>query len=900
MKNYSLNLVKLDGSLKLVFFLILILDFAYSAHGTHLNVYGDHNANTSITASNVPPTWPYWVNLTNLEMYFKQNLTTTDSIRFQINNHNGLRYIRYSLYGANETSGVVSGNNITYPNVFNYTNITYVVTPNELAKEILIWNESAPTNFTFKFEVSQVNYTQESDTSITFYDNATGERVWAMKAPTGYDSSQDADNQPREIKLYYLLRTNASGSYIDLVINETNMSSFTYPLYIDPSVGACGTISSSGVYTLNASIYTTSTCFTISASNVVLNGDGYSITGDRGTNDNGISISNRMNVTVENLTIQSFYNGIILTTVNNSIFFNLSVLNNSFRGFSLTTNATLNNFTNITSSGNAQHGFMVSRSSFNNFDRIVTHSNLMRGFLFTTNSPKNNVTNSTIYNNTIGILFYQNSSGDVARNSTIYNNSHNGIKSDNSSDGRISNSIFYDNQFYAINLSFYSYGWNLENNTIYNSTIAGIYLELSNSTRVFNNTVYNNSNAGIDINQSNFVTVIQNNLTSQYYGLRMISSSDTSLSYNIAKNNSYGFYLSGGTRLNLSENNATNSTYVHYQFDSGSNVTFNGVNRGFGTQINGFEINISGNSNVTTLVNSVYYNFSTEHDSIIFDNAINVSMKAMDRSECGASLSGCNASSSQCNLLSQGEHLWNITNNSGSATINLGMFYNLSLGASEEYIKIGKHTDEGYVEVGKSSISTTNGYALYGPITSFSHFAVLSFEPIVHVETVSSVEQPKKAIAGLYNETDAIGATSGIIQCPNNIVEVKVEPAVENFKVELILDAPYEGLRQLAYTGEDGEAEFDLTNEKEGAYRIRYTKVGYVALEDEYFDFVRCPVRNESIETGIVDSLDTEEAVEKLSYGGNQVTELFNDSEDIGNSSDQNAGNGEQQARFVN
>lgn len=165
----------------------IIFLFSEVLNAETINVYGNLSGN-ALTNLNVPTPWSYWINLSNLEIYFKNNITTENSIQYQILNHHGVRYISYQMENANSSGAVVSGNNITYSNIFNYTDITYIVNNDELSKDIRIRNESAPTNFTFKFQTSGVNYTQESDTSITFYDNVSGERVWAVKKPFGYDS----------------------------------------------------------------------------------------------------------------------------------------------------------------------------------------------------------------------------------------------------------------------------------------------------------------------------------------------------------------------------------------------------------------------------------------------------------------------------------------------------------------------------------------------------------------------------------------------------------------------------------------------------------------------------------------------------------------------------------------
>src|SRR3989338_10797354 len=139
-----------------------ILFFTSVANSASLPIFGNLSASTLITTDNVPNPWAYGVNLTNLQIYLKTMLSSANAIKFQIQNSQGERSVSYQVQGASNSGGVVSGNTITYPNVFDYTNITYTIGSSELSKVITISNESAPTNFTFKLQISGVNYTQTS------------------------------------------------------------------------------------------------------------------------------------------------------------------------------------------------------------------------------------------------------------------------------------------------------------------------------------------------------------------------------------------------------------------------------------------------------------------------------------------------------------------------------------------------------------------------------------------------------------------------------------------------------------------------------------------------------------------------------------------------------------------
>ena len=111
-------------------------------------------------------------------------------------------------------------------------------------------------------------------------------------------------------------------------------TSFTFTLrgadltsfFIDPLQSSCGTLSSPGTYTLTQNINTAGTCFTINSNHVILDGAGYTITGNR----SGSGISNTGGY--DNLTIRSFGSianfsyGVDAVDMDNSTIYNNSII----------------------------------------------------------------------------------------------------------------------------------------------------------------------------------------------------------------------------------------------------------------------------------------------------------------------------------------------------------------------------------------------------------------------------------------------------------------------------------------------------------------------------------------------------------------------------------------------
>ena len=102
-------------------------------------------------------------------------------------------------------------------------------------------------------------------------------------------------------------------------------------------ITGCGTLSvKNGVYILMKNISTTGSCFNIRADGITLDGKGYTITGDKGTLDNGIPTTARDSLTIKNLRIRNFYHGIFLSRLTNSVISNVDIRNNTGYGISMT------------------------------------------------------------------------------------------------------------------------------------------------------------------------------------------------------------------------------------------------------------------------------------------------------------------------------------------------------------------------------------------------------------------------------------------------------------------------------------------------------------------------------------------------------------------------------------
>ena len=209
-------------------------------------------------------------------------------------------------------------------------------------------------------------------------------------------------------------------------------------------ISSCTTISSSGEYVLDQHILDnlTAFCINIISSNVIFDGAGYTIDGIDAANSYGVYVYNSTtvltNVTVKNLNVTDWYNGIYYKNTSNG-----SIAKN---------NASSNNY-----------GIYLNSAS----------NNTVRG---------NNASNN--YN---GISLFSSSKNMIVDNNAS-NNGYNGIRLDSSRNNMLSGNIASNHQYkYGIYLSSSSDNTIVDNNASKN----GLSISLESSSN--NNVLYKNS-----------------------------------------------------------------------------------------------------------------------------------------------------------------------------------------------------------------------------------------------------------------------------------------------------------------------------------------------------------------------------------------------------------------------
>lgn len=230
---------------------------------------------------------------------------------------------------------------------------------------------------------------------------------------------------------------------------------------IDPPTAPISTIDNV-TYTFTNNIYDS---IVIERDNIVIEGASYTLQGTGTPPSEGINLSERENVTIQNTQIKNFWNGIYFNGSSNNI-------------------VSANNIT-----ANRIHAFWLDRSSNCNTvsGNTITNNHNGIGLGLYSYSNYNNISGNTITNNGYGIVYHHSSNNSVSRNNITANSGH-GLWLDSSSNNNSISRNNIANNGYGIVL-YYSSNYNsINGNNITANKHNGIMLHSS-----YNNSVYHNN-----------------------------------------------------------------------------------------------------------------------------------------------------------------------------------------------------------------------------------------------------------------------------------------------------------------------------------------------------------------------------------------------------------------------
>jgi parallel beta-helix repeat protein len=228
-----------------------------------------------------------------------------------------------------------------------------------------------------------------------------------------------------------------------------------------------------GKYRLINGIVNDSTCFTVSANDVTLDFDGFSITGDSnvGPSDYGIYVEGYDGMIIDNGTIEGFYNGIYLMNSNGAIIKDLVVT--SDLGEALILNSSSNNLLeNLYVEGGDHHraGIFINLNSDGNelVNIIATSSD---PGIRIDDSSGNNLTNIAVLGNILGngISLFR-SSNNTLKNVNANSNGFNGITITHGRNNKLMNVSVNKNKYSGLTINGDSTGNNLTNVVSCNQT----------------------------------------------------------------------------------------------------------------------------------------------------------------------------------------------------------------------------------------------------------------------------------------------------------------------------------------------------------------------------------------------------------------------------------------------
>lgn len=378
----------------------------------------------------------------------------------------------------------------------------------------------------------------------------------------------------------------------------------------------CGAIlDTSGKYTLEndsnssvlypASHLSTSACFLINSSDIVLDCAGHTLTNNNVTgNTTGILIEGTdgaelTNITIENCKVSNFTWGVYAYDANNSI----TILNNTanfstYIGFTSQASSYIN-FTNNTAYNNYGDGFTTTNSFYNTLDNNTVYNSSF-GFILEDSSAYNTLTDNNASKVSIGFYTYY-SYNDTLVGDTAGNNSWGFIADTGSTGNNFTNCTAYGNYWHGFLADWLANNNQFVNDTSYGNSYEGFYMVNSSYNNLINNTAYNNHEDGFLVgNDSSYITLTNNiAYNNTHYGFEIDNSFSNNLANNTAHDNfESGFYNYLSNFSNFTNNTAINNNDSGFYMESSYNNSLID-NLAYGNYANGFYVETSSGNNLT-------------------------------------------------------------------------------------------------------------------------------------------------------------------------------------------------------------------------------------------------------------------------------------------------------------
>jgi len=326
--------------------------------------------------------------------------------------------------------------------------------------------------------------------------------------------------------------------------------------------------------TFNGNVSESTCAFTITTSDIVVDGAGYSLMGG-GTD--AISAQDVDNITIQNLNIYGHSLGIRFTSVSNS-----RIYNNTFTSVGVDAIA----FDSGGSSSNANNTVEFNNGTSNDVGIYLAYG-----------------TNATVINNTFASstqdgLYIGISNSYVADNN--FSGNYDGIRAIGGSN-TFTNNTMNGNTNTGIT-SYVGSNNAIDSNTVNSNGAYGIYAVQSNGNNITNNILAGNGEAGIVLNNSNGSSLGNNNASSSPYGAYLSSSNLNTVSNFIGNATTYyGIFLEQSSNNTISDSTGISDANIgiFINWNSNYNTAFNST----GTSNTSQGIQLEGGSNYNTIAN---------------------------------------------------------------------------------------------------------------------------------------------------------------------------------------------------------------------------------------------------------------------------------------------------------
>lgn len=357
----------------------------------------------------------------------------------------------------------------------------------------------------------------------------------------------------------------------------------------------------------------------ITGAGVTLDGNGYTVSA--GTSAYGVSISNRNNITVKNLTVKNCSTGVYLYSyVSGVTLTNNTIKDNRYVGISMSANVTNGNFTGNTITNNLGPGISISSNCTNNTfsgNAVSGNGNYTSGTKMPgvdINSPFNTFTNNTINDNwDSGIKIGPTGYVTITSN-TISNNRQAGIYFNNGNGSVVQNNTIAENDLYDIylNATFVSHcSQTITNNTGSGGRPIGFF----NTAGTISGGNYSQlivcGVSGANVNNVS----VEGSATKKNNGLYLMKSDHSVLSDATSSGNKYGIYLLNSNYNNISGLSALENNGIGISLDNSSNNIIS--NNTIKNNDDGISLNKANNN---TLENNNVH--SNNYNGIILNNSV--------------------------------------------------------------------------------------------------------------------------------------------------------------------------------------------------------------------------------------------------------------------------------------